>query len=269
MPSAMPFFSSGRTVIRELIVRIEKDKRMKRKKITVILAGLLITIAAGTAAAGWQYDEAVLHYYHEDGTMARNEIIDGKFIWSDGSVLGSEPEQAKVSEAANSGAEDFYGDWQDYKYVTCNEYITLRANPSTKAAEICKIPNSQEIEPLAPAENGFLKARYNEKEGYVLFGMLNKNKPQLQRGTALTVVNCKESITLRVMPNSKSGEIMQIPKGGKVTDLGRTQNGFNWVSYEVKEKGKNNVYIGWAMSSYLQGGYPKIDQLKEKLGIND
>lgn len=52
--------------------------------------------------------------------------------------------------------------------VNCKEWITLRAAPSTSAAEVCKIPLGAAVTYVSTAENGFYQVYYNEWEGYAL-----------------------------------------------------------------------------------------------------
>jgi hypothetical protein len=61
--------------------------------------------------------------------------------------------------------------------------------------------------------------------------------------TTLYVVNCNESITLRVSDSTNSKEIKQIPLGAAVSFMENAANGFYKVSY--------NGSIGYALASYL------------------
>ncbi|EJP23971.1 SH3 domain protein [Lachnoanaerobaculum sp. ICM7] len=66
---------------------------------------------------------------------------------------------------------------------------------------------------------------------------------QAQVLTTLYVVNCNESITLRVSDSTNSKEIKQIPLGAAVSFMENAANGFYKVSY--------NGSIGYALASYL------------------
>lgn len=66
---------------------------------------------------------------------------------------------------------------------------------------------------------------------------------QTQVLTTLYVVNCNESITLRVSDSTNAKEIRQIPLGAAVSFMENAANGFYKVSY--------NGSTGYALASYL------------------
>ena len=66
---------------------------------------------------------------------------------------------------------------------------------------------------------------------------------QAQVLTTLYVVNCNESITLRVSDSTNAKEIKQIPLGAAVSFMENAANGFYKVSY--------NGSTGYALASYL------------------
>ena len=66
---------------------------------------------------------------------------------------------------------------------------------------------------------------------------------QAQVLTTLYVVNCNESITLRVSDSTNAKEIRQIPLGAAVSFMENAANGFYKISY--------NGSIGYALASYL------------------
>ncbi len=66
---------------------------------------------------------------------------------------------------------------------------------------------------------------------------------QAQVLTTLYVVNCNESITLRVSDSTNSKEIKQIPLGAAVSFMENAANGFYKISY--------NGSTGYALASYL------------------
>ena len=66
---------------------------------------------------------------------------------------------------------------------------------------------------------------------------------QAQVLTTLYVVNCNESITLRVSDSTNAKEIRQIPLGAAVSFMENAANGFYKVSY--------NGSKGYALASYL------------------
>lgn len=127
--------------------------------------------------------------------------------------------------------------------VNCRESITLRLNPSTKAAEITQIPLYAAVEFIDVAENDFYYVSYNGQHGYALASYLDSYEPQLYTGTVGEVVNCKESITLRTSPSTKAAEITQIPLG-EVVDYIEAANEFYLVDYMGQK--------GYVLASYIE-----------------
>lgn len=58
------------------------------------------------------------------------------------------------------------------RVVNCNESITLRTSPSTKAGEIRQIPLGEVVSYIEPAANGFYKISYLGSTGYALASYL-------------------------------------------------------------------------------------------------
>lgn len=127
-----------------------------------------------------------------------------------------------------------------YIVVNCRESITLRDAPSVYAAELAQIPLGQAVGFIENAGNGFYKINYDGLVGYALAEYLS---PQKAARTA-TVVNCRESITLRENPSVDAAELMQIPLGARVRFLGGETNEF----YQIEYRG----VVGYALKTYLR-----------------
>lgn len=129
--------------------------------------------------------------------------------------------------------------------VNCQESITLRTSPSTKASEICQIPLGAAVSYVEYAGNDFNLIVYNGKVGYSLASYLESPYGQLQSyvDDYLRVINCNESITLRNAPSTSAGEICQIPLGATVEFVALAGDGFYKVAY--------NGHVGYALASYL------------------
>ena len=144
-----------------------------------------------------------------------------------------------MKSSGSSGYE--YG--QALWVVLCKEYITLRSSASKSAESLDHIPLYAQVTYLGDASNGFLKVAYNGTTGYALAEYLDEFEPQVAIGQYMTVVKCKESITLRTKPSKKANEICQIPLGAVVYAVKDAGNGFFMVEY--------NGRSGYALSSYL------------------
>lgn len=128
-----------------------------------------------------------------------------------------------------------------YFVVNCRESITLRDAPSVYAAEITQIPLGQAVGFIANVGNGFYKINYDGLVGYALAQYLAPSSQSSERYG--TVVNCRESITLRETPSVHGYEIMQIPLGARVKYLGNTSGEF----YRVEYRGA----VGFALKAYI------------------
>ena len=128
-----------------------------------------------------------------------------------------------------------------YFVVNCRQSITLRESPSVYAAEITQIPLGQAVGFIANVGNGFYKINYDGLIGYALAQYLAPSSQSSARYG--TVVNCRESITLREYPSVSSYEILQIPLGARVKYLGNISGEF----YRVEYRG----YVGFALKAYI------------------
>lgn len=60
------------------------------------------------------------------------------------------------------------------KVVDCNEYISLREEPSKAAGVLAKIPLKARVAMMDEASDGFWKVSYQGKEGYALSSYLRE-----------------------------------------------------------------------------------------------
>lgn len=130
--------------------------------------------------------------------------------------------------------------------VNCNEDITLRTSPSTEADAIRRIPLGEPVSFIEKAANGFYMISYMGDVGYALASYLTTGDgSSLEEGyPMLKVVNCNESITLRMEPSTSAEEIRQIPLGATVSYIETAENGFYKVTYLGD--------TGYALASYLE-----------------
>lgn len=129
-----------------------------------------------------------------------------------------------------------------YFVVNCRESITLRETPSVYARELAQIPLGQAVGFIENAPNGFCKVNYDGLIGYALAEYLAPNRQKYISGA--TVVNCRQSITLREEPTTYAYELTQIPLGARVRYLGIETNSF----YKVEYRGM----IGYALKTYIE-----------------
>jgi len=131
-----------------------------------------------------QYDNLVEQAFDKDKATvsayysynSRGEMIDFLNTGDISAPVVSTKKNADVSsnETSIASSEDSntVSDYQIMHVVNCNESITMRTSPSTKAGEICQIPLGAKISYVEPAGDGFYKIMYNGKVGYVLAAYL-------------------------------------------------------------------------------------------------
>lgn len=61
--------------------------------------------------------------------------------------------------------------------VNCEEYVTLRADPSVKGESVKKLPLGTEVQMIGAGRNGFIAVRHGMDIGYVLAGYLDEPAP--------------------------------------------------------------------------------------------
>ena len=131
--------------------------------------------------------------------------------------------------------------------ANCDEWISLRSQPSTSASRIATIPYGMAVGYIEPASNGFYKISYNGKIGYALSQYLSNYEPSQKKATTsptyYRVVNCQEWISLRSTPSTSASKLAEIPLGATVQFISVASNGFYKVSY--------NGQVGYALASYL------------------
>ena len=69
------------------------------------------------------------------------------------------------------------GDWLAVK--NCEEYVTLRGEPSVDGEAVKKLPLGTEVEMIGEGRNGFIAVRHGLDIGYVLAGYLGEPAPQM------------------------------------------------------------------------------------------
>ena len=128
-----------------------------------------------------------------------------------------------------------------YFVVNCKESVTLREYPSVQARELAQIPLGQAVGFIEETKDGnFCKVNYDGLIGYVVSTYLSPESPFRDA----TVVNCRQSITLREEPTTYADEITQIPLGARVKYLGVETNSF----YKVQYRGM----VGFVLKTYIQ-----------------
>ena len=97
--------------------------------------------------------------------------------------------------------------------VNCNEWVTLRARPSTKADTVARIPLGGQVEAYY-YNSEFSECYYLGLHGYVLNSYLSGSYQQYMG--YMTVSHCNEWVTLRSYPSTSADTVTRIPLGATV-----------------------------------------------------
>lgn len=129
-----------------------------------------------------------------------------------------------------------------YFVVNCRESITLRDAPSVNARELAQIPLGQAVGFIENVNADFCKINYDGLIGYALREYLSPEKNSSAHFA--TVVNCRQSITLREEATTYARELTQVPLGARVKYLGVETNSF----YKIEYRG----LVGYVLKTYIE-----------------
>ena len=144
---------------------------------------------------------------------------------------GVSPEPEASALPAGSGT--FY-------LVTAKNYINLRASASSQAAALAEISRNETVRFLGEKDGEFLKVEYDGKTGYAHGDYLRLHSTDAE---TLTVVNCRESVTLRKEPSTSAEALASVPLGSHVRNLRDAEGEFIRVEYNDK--------TGYILTEYL------------------
>ncbi len=138
--------------------------------------------------------------------------------------------------------------------VKCNDYVSLREKPDTKADRLAKVHLGEFVIYCTEAENGFVRCTWDGKTGYILAKYLKTTTYWVAEDEILPnqmVYNCSEYVSLRKMPDTQSERLIKVPLGAAVTGCIRYNDEFIHCTY----KGKS----GYILAKYLKkADYSKV-----------
>ena len=103
--------------------------------------------------------------------------------------------------------------------VNCNEWVTLRSSPSTKASSVCKVPLSASVEAYY-YNSEFSECYYLDLHGYILNSYLSTSSGGWSRGEYMGVMEvafCESWVTLRSSPSTSASTVTRVPLGDYVS----------------------------------------------------
>ena len=134
--------------------------------------------------------------------------------------------------------------------VNCSSWVTLRASASTSAKSVTHVPLGAWVETYY-YNSQWCECWYNSQHGYILSTYLSNGSSGSSASSSadylgkLTIVNCKEFVTLRAKPSTSADSITKVAKGQKV-DAYYYNGTFCRCTY--------NGMTGYILSKYLSNG---------------
>ena len=157
--------------------------------------------------------------------------------------------------------------------VGCEEFITLREEPSAGARAIVQIPLGALVTCYEYTENGFARVYYGGCFGFVQSRYISEVNPETggEWRIPMYVANCNEFISLREEPSASSGRIQRMPLGARVECYLRTVDDPQPME-NLGYPGSEGMLRGYALSRYLCFLPPETDScalLSATLRMND
>lgn len=143
-------------------------------------------------------------------------------------------------------AKTYSDDYAPKQIDYCNEYVTLRAEPSGSARELKKVWLG-EVVMAKPYNSEFSYCCYNGTFGYIKKRYLNNRVTGYSDGT-FRIAHCKEWVSLRTMPIKDAKVLKRIPLGAKLDAVYYADGGYEPDAFAyVRYKGQ----YGWVLWDYL------------------
>ena len=127
--------------------------------------------------------------------------------------------------------------------VKCNDWVSLRATPSTKAARLAQVPLGARVTDCVAVSDAFTCCTYAGQTGYILSDYLSALAPG-EEAARMRVVDCREWVSLRATASTKAARLAQVPLGAEVTNCALAANGFIACSYQGQ--------TGYILCQYLE-----------------
>ena len=136
--------------------------------------------------------------------------------------------------------------------VGCEEFITLREEPSTGAKRVVQIPLGALVTCYEYTDNGFARVYYGGCFGFVQSRYLSEVNPETggEWRIPMYVANCNEFISLREDASTSSNCMQRMPLGAQVECYVRTVDGPQPME-NVGYPGSEGMLRSYALSRYL------------------
>ncbi|HCA04292.1 MAG TPA: hypothetical protein DEO32_00185, partial [Ruminococcaceae bacterium] len=154
----------------------------------------------------------------------------------------------KVTEAPVE-TDPVYNGSQIMYCSLCDDYVTLRENPSTSAAEITKITKGESVVFISEVyDSEFSKVRYNGKTGYVMSAYFTKSKYTSDQKVVYCIA--RDYANLRSQAGSNNiHNMITIPRGAAVQWTGYSSTVGNQSYLYVKYKNRSGYVLAAAFDT--------------------
>jgi len=168
--------------------------------------------------------------------------------------------------SASSGTAAGYNDYLGKKtIVNCNEFVTLRAQPSTSAAAVTRVALGQTVDAYY-YNSTFSYCYYNGLSGYILNDYLGGSysyTPSVSYGRVYQgigyIVNCDQWVSLRSSPSTSASRLCEVPLGA-VVEVYSCNSQFSECYYDGCWGFILNEYISFANGGYNYAYVVNCDQ---------
>lgn len=185
-----------------------------------------------------------------EGYYYNSEFVESCYNGQWGYILSTYLSNSDASSSASSYGSNYLG---KKTVINCNEFVTLRSQPSTSAGVVTRVAKGEEVD-CYYYNNTFTYCYYNGMSGYILsqyLGMPAGYDHYVNFGSdysdgnylgCLKVVNCREWVSLRQCANKDSNQLAIVPLGSYV-DAYYHNSEFAYCHY--------NGEWGYILSTYL------------------
>lgn len=158
-------------------VHAPQGRHTKKKKHNgaAVAAIIVLAIIAAAAAVVFGYTSYINNSETEKNKAAAT--IQPTHPAAAVHTMPPSPTHRPVSSAAPASANGSNTQPKTYYVANCNEYISLRARPSTEAEALRTMPLGASVSYLGDADNGFAKVEYRGTTGYALKSYLSRTAP--------------------------------------------------------------------------------------------
>ena len=137
--------------------------------------------------------------------------------------------------------------------VNCDDWVSLRATPSTSADRLVKIPLGARVSNCIRHDKKWIYCEYDGRCGFVLSKYLTSSisswaKAHQGEGGSMYVVKCNEWVSLRETPSKNADRLRKVPLGAKVSHCVKFDKKWTYCKYDGK--------YGFVLSEYLSKSAP-------------